>query len=221
MKTIFGLMKGTGAVSGTRAGDEKLDSMMFQSAFADASRDGAVLVPWEARANEVGAKKMPAPRALKLMEAVWSKDKHMSKLSAEAIQKMERFFEFATIPAGRDIIRQDEHGNFMVVLLSGTIAVDRVQPWGETLRLTEAKAGDILGEMSLLDSGMRFSQCSTLTDCELAILGADALDAMVSYEPTLAANLISLLARKLSLRLRLVSARLSEPPARPPAAPTL
>jgi len=111
----------------------------------------------------------------------------------------------------RDLIRQDEYGNFMVVLLSGSIAVDRVQPWGEKLRLTEARPGDILGEMSLLDSGIRFSQCTTLTECDIAVLGADALDEMLSAEPLMAGNLIALLARKLSLRLRVVSARLTEP----------
>jgi len=41
--------------------------------------------------------------------------------------------------------------------------VDRVQPWGEHLRLAETRPGDILGEMSLLDSGIRFSACTTLT----------------------------------------------------------
>ena len=116
----------------------------------------------------------------------------------------------AAVPAGRDVIRQDEYGNFMVVLLTGTIAVDRIQPWGEQLRLAETRPGDILGEMSLLDSGIRFSACTTLTDCEVAVLNAEGMDEMMDKDPQLAASLIALLARKLSLRLRAVSARLSE-----------
>ena len=36
------------------------------------------------------------------------------------------------------------------------------------------------------------------------------MDEMLSADPALAANLIALLARKLSLRLRIVSARLSD-----------
>jgi CRP-like cAMP-binding protein len=134
----------------------------------------------------------------------------MSHLGPESIQSMERFFDFATVPPNRDVIRQDEYGNFMVVLLSGSIAVDRVQPWGERLRLAETRPGEILGEMSLLDSGIRFSACTTMNECEVAALGAEAMDDMLSANPPLAANLIALLARKLSLRLRMVSARLSE-----------
>ena len=49
-----------------------------------------------------------------------------------------------------------------------------------------------------------------MNECEIAALSAEAMDEMMSASPQLAANLIALLARKLSLRLRVVSARLSE-----------
>ena len=207
MKGILGLLKRSTA----RQGEDRPDSVMFTTAFADMDVAGSVLIPWEARANEIGAKRLATSRAVKLLQGVWAKDRHMQKFDVTAIQQMERFFEFATVAPDRDIIRQEEYGNFMVVLLNGSIAVDRVQPWGEKMRLTEAKPGDILGEMSLLDSGLRFSQCTSLSECEIAVLGADALDEMLSVEPLMAANLIALLARKLSLRLRVVSARLTEP----------
>jgi len=64
--------------------------------------------------------------------------------------------------------------------------------------------------MSLLDSGLRFSACTTLTECEIAVLSAEGMDAMMTEEPQLAASLVALLGRKLSLRLRVVSARLSD-----------
>jgi len=131
-------------------------------------------------------------------------------LGQEAVERMERFFTFAVVPPNRDVIRQDEYGNFMLVVLTGTMAIDRVQPWGERLRLAESRPGEILGEMSLLDGGIRFSSCTTLTDCEIAVLDAEGMDAMMSSDPQLAASLVALLARRLSQRMRVVSARLSE-----------
>jgi CRP/FNR family cyclic AMP-dependent transcriptional regulator len=190
--------------------DDKTDSVLFTSAFADLGVDPAMLVPWEARANEVGAKRVPAARGLKLLQALWAKDRYMMRMEAGAVQRLEKYFDFAVVPADRDIIRQDEYGNFMIVLLTGTIAVDRLQPWGERLRLTEARPGDILGEMSLLDSGQRFSVCTTLAECEIAVLGAQAMDEMMRDDAQLAASLVALLARKLSMRLRVVGARLSD-----------
>ena len=189
---------------------EKHDSILFSTAFAGLGVDASLLIPWEARAAEIDARRLTAARGTKLLQGLWAKDKYMSHLDAEAIQRLERYFDFASVPANRDIIRQDEYGNFMLVLLSGSIAVDRVQPWGERLRLAETRPGEILGEMSLLDSGIRFSACTTMNECEIAALSAEAMDDMMSANPQLAANLIALLARKLSLRLRVVSARLSE-----------
>lgn len=206
MKGLLGFFK-----QSRRADEEEhTDSMLFSTAFADLGADAGMLIPWEARANEIGAKRMSATRGSKLLQTLWAKDKYMARLTSGFIPRLEQYFDFASVAAARDIIRQDEHGDFMVVLLTGTIAIDRIQPWGERLRLAEAHPGELLGEMSLLDSGMRFSVCTSLTDCEIAILSAPALDEMMLADPALAAGLIALLACKLSRRLRVVSARLSD-----------
>jgi len=207
MKGLFGFLLKKNKIE---PGDDQPDSMLFTTAFAGLGLDANLLVPWEARAVEVGATRLSPSRGTKLLQGLWAKDKYMHLLDQDAIGRLERFFAFATVAANRDIIRQNEYGNFMVVVLSGSIAVDRVQPWGERLRLAEAAPGEILGEMSLLDSGMRFSVCTTLGTCDIAVLSADAMDEMLSADSALAANLIALLARKLSLRLRVVSARLSD-----------
>ena len=206
MKGILGLLRSRYG----KTQEEPPESAFFTTAFVGQGVDDALLIPWEARATEIGAKRLPKSRGGKLLEALWAKDKYMSHLDKDAVERLERFFQFASVPPNRDVIRQGEYGNFMVVLLNGTIAVDRLQPWGEQLRLAETRPGDILGEMSLLDSGIRFSACTTLTDCEIAVLSAEAMDDMMSKDPQLAASLIALLARKLSLRLRVVSARLSD-----------
>ena len=208
MKGILGLLRMSSR--NNKPQQDHSDSVFFSTAFANQGVDPAMLVPWEARAVEVGAKRLPASKGGKMLQALWSKDKYMAHLDQDAVRRMENFFEFAQVPPNRDLIRQDEYGNFMIVLLSGTIAVDRLQPWGEQLRLAETRPGDILGEMSLLDSGIRFSACTTLTDCEVAVLSAEGMDDMMVKDPQLAASLVALLARKLSLRLRAVSARLSE-----------
>jgi CRP/FNR family transcriptional regulator, cyclic AMP receptor protein len=49
-----------------------------------------------------------------------------------------------------------------------------------------------------------------MSECEIAVLSAQGMDDMMAADPKLAASLITLLARKLSIRLRVVSARLSD-----------
>ncbi|MBP7605515.1 MAG: cyclic nucleotide-binding domain-containing protein [Giesbergeria sp.] len=211
MKGILGLLRR--AAPGTRAQEGASDSSaFFSSAFAQHDAGNAPLVPWEARAVEIGAEALSPRRGSALLQQLWSKDKYMAQLGEAGLCRLEPFFAFARLGSNRDLVRQNEYGNFMVVLLSGAVSIDRLQTWGEVLRLAEAHPGDILGEMSLLDSGNRLSSCTTLGPCSVAVLSAEALDEMVTKDPALAANLVALLARKLSLRLRAVSARLSQRP---------
>lgn len=208
MKGILRLLRSP-ARSGPGA-QEPSDSVFFSTAFAGHNAGDAALIPWDARAVEVGAQSLSPSQGSRLLQALWTQDHPMAVLGEEAIRRLAQFLQFAQVAAQRDVIRQGEYGNFMVVLLSGTMVVERTQPWGEQLRMAESRPGDILGEMSLLDSGIRFSSCTTASDCSLAVLGADAMDDMMDRDPTLAASLIALLSRQLSLRLRAVSTRLSE-----------
>jgi CRP/FNR family cyclic AMP-dependent transcriptional regulator len=210
MRGLFGLLRPR-APAPAEPGASR-DSTLFTTGFTAHGVEESSIVPWEARAHELGARRISSGKGVALLQTLWAKDKNMEQLDAQSIERMERYFYFASIPAGRDIIRQHEYGNFMVVLLKGTIAVDRLQPWGEHLRLAETRPGDILGEMSLLDSGIRFSACTTIDECEIAALSAESMDDMMNTDPRLAAALIALLARKLSLRLRAVSARFSDRP---------
>jgi CRP-like cAMP-binding protein len=191
-----------------KATTDSEDSELFASAFGDHGADPSLLVPWEARAVEIGAKPLAHARGMDRLQTLWSRDKYFSRLD-KALRDLGRYFEFAAVAPERDVIRQDEYGNFLVVLLDGTIVVDRMQPWGEQVRLAEVQPGDVLGEMSLLDGGTRFSVCSTLTACEVAVLRAEAMDGMMRDQPQLAGALVTLFARKLSMRLRAVGARLS------------
>ncbi len=186
-----------------------IEPVFFSGAFDAHDVDVAQLVPWKIRATKVHAQELSSAEGVRLLQRLWARDRHMGLLDPAGVFLMEPYFNFARVPAGEDLIRQGEYGSFMLVLLGGTIAVDRVQPSGERVHIADTRPGDILGEMSLLDSGVRFSACRTATECQIGVLTAESMDAMIAAEPETAAALITLLARKLSLRLRVVSGRLS------------
>lgn len=207
MKSILNILRNN------KSGDEPRDageSTFFQTAFNSRESEGEHTVPWEARAVEIDAQRIAGGKGGAMLRALWAQDPHMRFLDSAAMDRLVHFFDFAAVAADREVMRQDEYGSFMVVLLSGSIAVDRVQPWGERLRMSEARPGEVLGEMSLLDGGRRFSDCITLTECRMAVLSAQALDDMMTQQPQLAASLVALLARKLSLRLRAMAERLTD-----------
>src|SRR6218665_2816576 len=88
---------------------------LFASPFAHQGVDDEMLVPWEARAVEVGAQRLSAHRGGKLLRHLWAKDKYMEQLDNGALEREERFFEFVSISAQCDVIRQNEYRKIMIV----------------------------------------------------------------------------------------------------------
>lgn len=190
--------------------DDAPESQFFTTGFHDAEVASLdTVVGWAQRASEIGATKLSRSAGAQRLLELWQQDKYMAGLTEVDRQRCAKYFHYYTVKAAADLIAQGETGSFMIVLLRGAVAVDRLQPWGDRLRLTEVRAGSMLGEMSLVDAAPRWSYCTTLTDCEIAVLEAADLDSMIAHDPAAACRLIGSLARRLSLRLRKLSARVA------------
>jgi CRP-like cAMP-binding protein len=205
MKRLLDRLKGQRGAADGRSEEE---SGFFSTMFLDRHEDTQRLVGWPMRRAEIDAQPFDRDEGARLFGALWGQDRHAAALGPDALARMSAYMEFVAVPAKRELIGQDEQGDYMLVVLEGVVAVDRVQPWGGRARLAEARAGDMLGEMSLLDAGARFSACTTLSPCIVGALDARSLDRLVEDDPRLALALLASLSRRLSLRLRQVSARL-------------
>ncbi|MFN3417415.1 MAG: cyclic nucleotide-binding domain-containing protein [Caldimonas sp.] len=208
-KLIEKLKGGASAVPEGSGADSDEDSRFFSTMFQERADDNLPQATWRERAARIGARAYDRERGAQTFAQLWGADRYVAALGPQDLQRMSQYLEFVEVGADQEIIGQDELGDYMLIVLEGTIAVDRIQPWGARARLAEARPGDMLGEMSLLDAGSRFSACTTLTPCVLAVVDAEGLDRMIMQEPRLGLALLASLARRLSLRLRHVSARLS------------
>jgi hypothetical protein len=166
-------------------------------------------VSWASRAAEIGARPLPRDEGMGLFAQLWAADHGAGAHGDDSVARLAQYIEFVEVGPRRDIIAQDEQGDFLLIVLRGNLSVERRRPGGTLIRLAEARPGDLLGEMAVLDAGTRFSACRTLAPCALAVLQTRSLDTMIEQEPRLAARLMVSIARRLSLRLRQTSARLS------------
>ena len=207
MKKLLARLKGGSPPAPSAEGEE--DTGFFSTMFNERGEETLLQITWAARSVEVGAQPYDHQRGTDLFAKLWAEDRHVADLTPQDLATLSEYLQFVSVPAAKEVIGQDEQGDYMVIVLEGTLAVDRVQPWGGRARLAEARAGDMLGEMSLLDAGARFSACTTLTPSTLAVIDAQRLDQLMLREPRLALALLASLSRRLSLRLRQVSARLS------------
>ena len=207
MKRLLNRIK-RGAAHGL-AGQASDDSTFFSSMLQEPPEETQKRTTWLERALAVGAEPAERKQAAELFAQLWGSDRHVVALKPDELLRMSQYLEFVRVRPDKQVIAQDELGDYMLIVLDGTLSVDRAQPWGGRARLAEAHAGDMLGEMSLLDAGARFSSCVTLTACMLAVVDVRRLDEMITQEPRLGVALLASLSRRLSLRLRQVSARLS------------
>jgi CRP-like cAMP-binding protein len=164
----------------------------------------APALPWSQRAAEIGARPADALQASERLATLWAGGRLAGAFEPAQIRRLAGYLKFVTVAPGRRIIEQDEAGDFMLIVLDGTLAVERAPA-----HLAEAREGDVLGEMAMLDHGPRFSRCTTRSPCLLAVLETDSLARLMAEDAHLALVLVGALARRLSLRVRQVSARLS------------
>jgi CRP-like cAMP-binding protein len=181
----------------------------YATQFADQQQDTRLFAQWSLRGSDLQARPYDSTLGMLALIKLLSQDLSLADLGAEQLQVLGAYFEYAELDAGKQIIGQDEQGDFMVVVLSGMVAEDRIQPSGARVRIGESPSGALLGEMSMLDGSTRFCACTSLTAVRLAVLPSASLQRMMQEESYLAAVLLAWIAKRISLRLRQVSSRLS------------
>lgn len=126
----------------------------------------------------------------------------------EDIVCLARYMQCYRAPAGTEIIREGDAGDFMLLLLDGEMEIVKQDARGLPARVGHAGAGKTLGEMSLVDGEPRFASCVALDETTFAVLDRDRLSHLIADEPRVGVKLLMELLMLLNQRLRGVSAEL-------------
>jgi CRP-like cAMP-binding protein len=102
---------------------------------------------------------------------------------------------------GECIVKQDEHGDCMYVLVEGNARVVH-RRGGKEFELAVLKTGDFFGELALVDSGPRSADVETLTTCTLLRIEHGALRAIAGVYPGAAFKLLIAVGRAMVIRMR-------------------
>ncbi len=206
---MFKLLARLWAGASPALADPHTSSGFQQTQVVDSRPDTRPSVAWSARSAEVGALGHDRARATMLLGQLLAAD-GQAALNAERERRLlASYLDFSEVPAQAAVVRQDERGDYLMILLEGRVAMERLLPSGTRVRLGDARAGDLLGELTLLDPHTRYSQCTTRTPCVFAVLKPQSLEWMMRAEPRLSSLLLVWLARRLSAHLRRMSARVA------------
>lgn len=128
--------------------------------------------------------------------------------SREEITVFGRYLRCYRAEEGQEIIREGDPGDFMLLIIEGSVEIVKRDPRGLPKRIAVDGPGKTLGEMSLIDGEPRFASCVSLETTVFAVLDRDALIRVVSDEPKVGVKLLMELLMLLNQRLRHVSSEL-------------
>jgi CRP/FNR family cyclic AMP-dependent transcriptional regulator len=109
---------------------------------------------------------------------------------------------------GDVIMKEDEDGDFLVIVLTGEVAVVKRGTTGEEKQLAIVGPGASLGEMSLINGKPRFATCIAKEPTDIAVLTRDTIYDILVLHPSLGNKILLILLQITSQRLRETSDRL-------------
>jgi CRP-like cAMP-binding protein len=124
------------------------------------------------------------------------------------IDVLARYLRSYRTDIGAEIIHEGDAGDFMLLVIDGSIEILKLDPRGLPQRLAVAGPGKTLGEMSLIDGEPRFASCVTREPTLFAVLDRDSLTRLVAEEPRIGVKILMELLMLLNQRLRTVSGEL-------------
>jgi CRP/FNR family transcriptional regulator, cyclic AMP receptor protein len=142
------------------------------------------------------------------MHALIPKCALLENFSAAEVELLAHFMDVYRAEPGAEIIREGDGGDFMLMVLEGTVEVHKRDRWNTPQLLASVDAGRTLGEMSMIDGEPRFATCIAAAPALFAVLNRESLARIIVEQPLLGAKILMELVLMLSQRLRATSQRL-------------
>ncbi|MEO6123253.1 MAG: cyclic nucleotide-binding domain-containing protein [Ilumatobacteraceae bacterium] len=129
---------------------------------------------------------------------MWSKRAYVDHLkgldlfsgfSRKDLEAVASVGQHLSVKAGTVLAKQDEEGFDAFVVLSGAVAIKR-----NRRMVCEVGAGSIIGELAIIDHGLRTATATCVTDCEILVLSRGSFRGTVERVPALQHKLLATLA---------------------------
>jgi CRP/FNR family cyclic AMP-dependent transcriptional regulator len=98
-----------------------------------------------------------------------------------------------TVPAGHTLFQAGDPGDSLFIVRSGEIELFIKDTAGQKIVLTTSEAGDMFGELAMLDTGPRTATALALTESEVLILDRGDLVLLFQRQPEAALHMLAAL----------------------------
>lgn len=140
----------------------------------------------------------------------------LQDMSAQEVDVLGQSMLLIRAEPGQALIREGEVGEWMLLLLKGTVDVSkRVEQLAEdgektttTSRIGVIQHGASVGEMSMLDNEPRYATCTAIEAVEAGVLGRREIALLIRDHPGVGAKLLVKITQLMAQRLRNTSNQL-------------
>lgn len=120
-----------------------------------------------------------------------------SDLDPDALDQLCRYAKPTSLKRGATIFAKGDVGNSLYAVISGTVKISISSPDGRNAILNLISAGELFGEVALLDGKERTADATANTNCEIFVIDRRDFLPFVKSQPTLAMKFIELLCERL------------------------
>ncbi len=117
-------------------------------------------------------------------------------LNSQARQELASFSYIKRFAAGDTIFNMGSPGLSMIAIAEGSVRISILTPGAREITLNDMLAGDVFGEIAVLDGKERSATAKALTNCTLVFLDRRSLLDVLQRKPDLSIKLIELLCKR-------------------------
>jgi len=126
---------------------------------------------------------------------------------SDEVKVLSHHMQCYAAPRDYSLIEEGEEGNFLLLVLTGSVIVVKALAGHGVKKIAEVGVGVTLGELSLIDGRPRFATCITSTPTDFAVLTRDSLNELLIHYPRLANKFLLVLLKIMTVRMRETSDR--------------
>lgn len=119
------------------------------------------------------------------------------ELPERDLEKIAKLGTRKVFSKGNVILMEDEIGSALFIIINGKVKVSRLDETGREVILSILGAGEVFGEMSLLDGMKRSATVSAIMDTEVLIIYRDDFLNLLNKHPQIAISLLKELTQRL------------------------
>lgn len=148
-------------------------------------------------ANSIGRPRdFPTQKGF-LVDDVLANTPLFSALDPQGADALRASLSEVRVAKGQELFHEGEPGDHLYLILDGKVKLGHGSPDGRESLMAILGPGEMFGELSLFDPGLRTSTATALTEATVLALGNEQLMPLLEGRPAVAAALLQALARRL------------------------